>query len=80
MGSDQGQELSAGTEKQPRAQVNSDSTNLRHVRGTIPAAALIVVCLSFFERLSFNAVTSPLREFTMRIYIVRYKHTSTNQR
>lgn len=62
MESDRSLEASPTTEKQPVLSLNADSADLRLIRGKIPVTALIVVCLSFFERLAFNAVTTPLRE------------------
>lgn len=74
---DQSQEASPTTEKQPGFSSNADSADLRLVRGRIPVTALIVVCLSFFERIAFNAVTSPLRELK-KMRICRPKCKMTN--
>jgi hypothetical protein len=62
IGFDQGQEETmAASKKEPSANSDSDLANLRQVHSTIPIAAWIVVGVSFFERLAFNAITSPLR-------------------
>lgn len=62
MGLDQGQEETLVTsKKEPSANSDSDLDNIRQVRSAIPIAAWIVVGVSFFERLAFNAITSPLR-------------------